>query len=378
MTDAVASADAPKKRPADNDCDVPAAPKRPAVNGAAAAPSASHASSTPAIGVSTTSSQHSDSPLPLPHCKPPGSISIPNDTATIRLSAVVSEDKGARAVMEDVAVILLDARPDPVASLPGVRLSFVGVFDGHGGTDCVQAAANSLHSNTLAAGLTQVARTCCVEGGKAGSRMDVKAAKQAIMEGFRLTDEALLASCQARGWQDGACAVTAWVLGDTALVANVGDAKAVLARTADKAGPGFAAGSLRGLLLSKDHLALHPAERARIEKAGGQVTKDGRLAGRLQVSRSFGDLAVKKLGCSSAPDIAGFQLTRRDKFLLMACDGFWGVFDAQGAVDMASALLEEGREPKAVTNRLLNEAIRVRGCKDNCTVLLLVFHHAPA
>ena len=43
---------------------------------------------------------------------------------------------------------------------------------------------------------------------------------------------------------------------------------------------------------------------------------------------------------------------------------------------MASTLLAEGREPKAVTNRLLHEAIRERKCKDNCTVMLICFSRA--
>lgn len=49
------------------------------------------------------------------------------------------------------------------------------------------------------------------------------------------------------------------------------------------------------------------------------------------------------------------------------------VFDAQGAADMAAALLAGGRDAKAVTNRLINEAVRVRRCKDNCSVALVVF-----
>ncbi len=45
-------------------------------------------------------------------------------------------------------------------------------------------------------------------------------------------------------------------------------------------------------MLTKEHTAL--VERQRIEKAGGTVV-DGRLAGRMQVSRSFGDPALKKV-----------------------------------------------------------------------------------
>jgi hypothetical protein len=40
---------------------------------------------------------------------------------------------------------------------------------------------------------------------------------------------------------------------------------------------------LKALVLTKDHLAMYPEERARIEKAGGHVTADGRLNGRIQV-----------------------------------------------------------------------------------------------
>jgi len=44
---------------------------------------------------------------------------------------------------------------------------------------------------------------------------------------------------------------------------------------------------LRGVVLTKDHLAMFPDERSRIEKAGGHVTADGRLNGRMQVNRAL-------------------------------------------------------------------------------------------
>jgi len=42
------------------------------------------------------------------------------------------------------------------------------------------------------------------------------------------------------------------------------------------------------------------------------------------VSRAFGDRAFKKQGMSAVPDVQAFQISRRDAFLLLACDGFWG------------------------------------------------------
>lgn len=93
--------------------------------------------------------------------------------------------------------------------------------------------------------------------------------------------------------QDGACAAAVWVLHQTVLVANVGDTKCVLARVSDKEGGDK--GQLKALTLTKDHLAAYPGERARIAKAGGAVSGDGRLNGRLQVSRSFGDAGFKQV-----------------------------------------------------------------------------------
>ncbi|GLC68531.1 hypothetical protein PLESTF_000702200 [Pleodorina starrii] len=183
--------------------------------------------------------------------------------------------------------------------------------------------------------------------------------------------------------QDGACAVTVWVLQELVLVANVGDAKCVLARLPEKSAGGAAAAAPaaageskpKAIVLTKEHTAL--LERQRIEKAGGTVV-NGRLAGRIQIARSFGDAAFKKLGCSSTPDVMAFPLTPRDAFLLLGCDGFWGVFGAQEAVDSAQSLLAEGLAAKAVTNRLLNIAVREKRCKDNCSVMLVRFGPAAA
>ena len=55
-------------------------------------------------------------------------------------------------------------------------------------------------------------------------------------------------------------------------------------------------GRLKAVTLTRDHLALHAVERARIERSGGFVSADGRLNGKMQVSRSFGDAALKKVG----------------------------------------------------------------------------------
>ena len=86
------------------------------------------------------------------------------------------------------------------------------------------------------------------------------------------------------------------------------------------------------------------------------------------------------------PDVAAFELTERDQFLVLGCDGFWGAWDAQGCVDAVAELLpvsergsssdgssRGGNVEKGITNRLLNIAVRERGAKDNCSVILIRF-----
>lgn len=60
------------------------------------------------------------------------------------------------------------------------------------------------------------------------------------LQGFKATDATVLEQCAANNWQDGATCVAVWVVGDMALVANIGDAKCVLARISDKVSAGAA------------------------------------------------------------------------------------------------------------------------------------------
>nr|GMD32540.1 probable protein phosphatase 2C 8 isoform X2 [Ipomoea batatas] len=152
-------------------------------------------------------------------------------------------------------------------------------------------------------------------------------------------------------------------------VANIGDAKAVLARSSQSDG----STSLKAIVLTREHKAIYPQERARIQKAGGSVSSNGRLQGRLEVSRAFGDRQFKKVGVVATPDIHSFDLSERDHFIILGCDGLWGVFGPSDAVQFVQKLLKEGLPVSQVSRRLVREAVRERHCKDNCTAVLIVF-----
>ena len=78
------------------------------------------------------------------------------------------------------------------------------------------------------------------------------------------------------------------------------------------------------------------------------------LAGKIEVSRSFGDVQFKKFGMSAVPDIQVFNLGGQDRFLLCGCDGFWSCFSPEDAVQAVSAMFEKGKSLKAICDRLVN------------------------
>ncbi|GFP94637.1 probable protein phosphatase 2c 8 [Phtheirospermum japonicum] len=283
-----------------------------------------------------------------------------SDKGVFELEADAAEDKGSRHTMEDAWVVLHDAAMD----FPGnLRCAHFAIYDGHGGRLAAEYAQKHLHKNVLSEGLPR-------------ELLDVKCAKKAILNGFRKTDEALLQESAAGGWQDGATAVCIWILGQKVFVANIGDAKAVVARASVANGSqscSDGSNSLKAIVLTREHKAIYPQERARIQKAGGSVSSNGRLQGRLEVSRAFGDRQFKKVGVVAVPDVHSFDLTERDHFVILGCDGLWGVFGPSDAVDFVHKLLKEGLPVKAVCRRLVREAVRERLCKDNCTAIVLVF-----
>eukprot|EP00850_Spirogloea_muscicola_P013260 SM000089S23816 [mRNA] locus=s89:131722:136118:- [translate_table: standard] len=324
----------------------------------------------------------------------------------------------------------------------GGRCSFAAVFDGHGGRRAAEYARTHLHASVLAAGLLQGDRrvfatvvdhdrhchhriTCstlyltpysCIvgcwggtegqQGGQEGHSRRFQSYRRGAAGGelcrffdgmlqyYVQSDSQETYSTCISNWQDGATVVCAWIIEKKAYVANVGDAKAVLARcssnpaavadggareapqtgtqSAAPAAAVLSGGKLRGLVVTREHKAIFPQERARIEKSGGHI-ESGRLQGRLEVSRAFGDRQFKKLGVTAIPDIHVFELTPQEHFLILGCDGLWGVLSPEDAVDLVQAQLTEGASIAVACKRLVREAVRERRCKDNCTAVLIVF-----
>ena len=292
--------------------------------------------------------------------------------------AAVQSSKGKKLVLEDVPIVCPSLEGSDAA-----LLSFFAVLDGHGGSDCAKWAAEKLPS-LLAETLPAQRESASI--------------KDALKGAFSECDEQLLAHCREQGWDDGTCAIGLLVdrrpTPARAYCVNVGDSRAFAAvhvppsATSD-AVTGTSSGAsgaseasqprsapLRAVPLSKDHTALDPKERKRIEAAGG-VVLEGRINGLLEVSRSLGDRRLKRGGTPSkghaalskslsvpTPDVTSFEVHRdQQAFVLLGCDGLWSVFSGAQAVEWLGERLPGMDRRRAELAALLSDASACAGLK---------------
>nr|CEL66539.1 TPA: Probable protein phosphatase 2C 64 [Neospora caninum Liverpool] len=146
-------------------------------------------------------------------------------------------------------------------------------------------------------------------------------------------------------------------------VAHVGDSRVVLARQKKD---GIVAEAL-----TVDHKPTTPAERARIEAAGGELKRlecdipyrvflKGRLYPGLAMSRALGDAIANHVGVSCEPDVSTVELDRSCLFVIIASDGVWEFISNQEAVNIASEAMgaERKARTKAAADRLTLEAFK--------------------
>ena len=141
--------------------------------------------------------------------------------------------------------------------------------------------------------------------------------------------------------------------------ANVGDSRVVLAHSGST------------VRLTRDHRSDDPLEVARIERAGGFLFR-GRVLGVLAVTRSIGDLVLKKFVIGT-PDVRQESLDlssnsdQNSSFLILGCDGLFDVVSDEDTVDFVKRF--EGNKTD-VAGHLVEEALR-RGTTDNVSAIVV-------
>jgi protein phosphatase 1G len=160
-------------------------------------------------------------------------------------------------------------------------------------------------------------------------------------------------------------------------VANAGDSRCVVCRDG------------KAIEMSFDHKPEDDLERERVEKAGGHVTKDGRINNGLNLSRAIGDhsyKANKELPLSdqmitSLPDVKMLDIDlSKDLFMVLACDGIWNFMSSQDVCDFIQERLNANYSKLSqICEELFMHCLAPNsegdgtGC-DNMTCILVTFN----
>ncbi|KAM0938692.1 putative protein-serine/threonine phosphatase [Dioscorea sansibarensis] len=222
--------------------------------------------------------------------------------------------------------------------------TFVGVYDGHGGPETSRFVNDHLFQNLKRFASEQQSMSADV-----------------IRKAFQETEEGFL-SVVTRQWPlrpqiaaVGSCCLVGIVCSGTLYAANAGDSRVVLGRLIK------ATGEVLAVQLSEEHNAVHESVRQELcslhpDDSQIVVLKHNvwRVKGLIQVSRSIGDVYLKKAEfnreplyakfrlrepfkrpiLSAEPSITVQQLQPHDQFLIFASDGLWEHLSNQEAVDI--------------------------------------------
>jgi serine/threonine protein phosphatase PrpC len=257
----------------------------------------------------------------------------PPTTSEIGLAGM----SGRRQTMEDVVSISEDLLADG-------SIRFVGLFDGHGGTNVATVASVSV-AKYLAEHLPD--HLACPEHTRRQLQLALQVVNKQLATGSVL--EHLQGSTALLGlFTDGGLVLH---------VANIGDSRAVLCRGG------------RAVRLSKDHKPLDVAEYDRIVAAGGWVTAEGRIQNLLSVARALGDKALIPF-VSDEAFVASYAIEPSDEFVIFACDGVWDVLSDDMAVRVVHDSLQSSHDAHAAATMLRDWAY-LDGSVDNITVVVV-------
>jgi len=271
--------------------------------------------------------------------------------------------------------------------------SFFAVFDGHAGArvsaHCAENLLNSIIANE---GMTKgflngKTENCENSSGDCNSAdgsssspetatltlEQIESVKRAIREGFLRLDETMKTLPEVESGQDksGSTAICALVSPTHVFIANCGDSRAVLSRNGKVA------------FSTEDHKPINPAEKDRIQKAGGSVMIQ-RVNGSLAVSRALGDYEYKQVEgkgpceqlVSPEPEITVHARDPNDEFLVLACDGIWDVMSNDDLCDYIRHQLTITHDLRSICSSIIDTCLH-KGSKDNMSVVLVKMPGGP-
>ena len=290
-----------------------------------------------------------------------------------------------------VSIIINMNRPNNYHKKNWPKISFFGIYDGHGGDTCSEYLKDNLHK--LICSNNEFFPDNIPEAIKLGFQ---KAEKEFI-NNYSLNDKKQIID------KSGSCAVIILIIDKKIYVANVGDSRCLLSTENGK----------KYIEVTQDHKPNAPNEIKRIKRYGGYIYQSETLIntinnpdingkilkgpfrvvpGRLSVSRTIGDAEAKleKFGGNPNviipdPDIFCYDLDKNNiDFFILGCDGVYDQMSSKEVLDCAWMILNEKEHPlvkqiKDIHNQsglivdLILKSALTRKSFDNVTCLFIAF-----
>ncbi|CAI5527039.1 unnamed protein product [Closterium sp. Naga37s-1] len=183
----------------------------------------------------------------------------------------------------------------------------------------------------------------------------------------------------------GSTAVVALRLGSELIVAHIGDSRCVLARIARAPNGKSDAATMEAVQLTIDHKASNPAEKVRVQEAGGKVLNymntidriflPGKSEPGLAVARAFGDFELKSHGLICRPDVTVRSIDANDQFIVMGSDGVWDVLTNAEVVEIVANTWPRSKAAKQVAQKAVAKwaAEKHANSRDDISVAVLFF-----
>ena len=267
-----------------------------------------------------------------------GDISVYNPKAKSVSQYAYEERKNKkyRNTMEDFNKIIDRIGKDP-------NKGYFSLFDGHGGTEVVDYIRERLYSIFISL-----------------YNKDSNNITKCFTKAFEIVDGELKKFPHIENI--GATGTVVFILKETdvmfgtkkvAYCANVGDTRAVVLNSS---------GCKR---LSYDHKCNDLFEVERIKKSGGNIVQD-RVLGKLALTRTFGDYAMKTFGVTATPSVNRMVLNDSDKYIVICSDGVWDVIDEE---DMFYNAFQFD-DAKEFAEKIVEDSIS-KGSTDNISCIVI-------
>eukprot|EP00924_Labyrinthula_sp_SR-Ha-C_P012575 snap_masked-scaffold_10-processed-gene-10.24-mRNA-1 protein AED:1.00 eAED:1.00 QI:0/-1/0/0/-1/1/1/0/358 len=235
--------------------------------------------------------------------------------------------------------------------------AFAGVFDGHGGTDCAQWVS------------TNFSRFIKKYFSDPRSWDD---GEEVIANLFAEVEDEFMTMAEEEDETSGSCATAILIKGYEAIIANIGDCRAVAGF------PAVGNGNKGFKQLTNDHRADLLLEKERIGNAGGnEFVRSGRILS-LEPSRTFGDLDIKEIANTSRrnilisqPEVKKVRMVK-DAFIIVATDGLWDTVSNEMAVNFTRNMLASTGDPAFVASCLVELAAK-RQSEDDITITIVAW-----